>query len=106
MFNPSRDQVRQFFCATWQKFEAQQPLMGAEIAAAAIISQHPEYHALLRQTETALQQNWTPAQGTMNPFLHLSLHLAVQEQVDIDQPYGIRLVHEQLLQRMDKHSAD
>jgi len=30
MFNPSRDQVRQFFFDVWAKYRAGQPLAGAE----------------------------------------------------------------------------
>ena len=40
--------------------------------------------------------NWTPEQGETNPFLHLSLHLSIQEQSDIDQPPGIRAIHHKL----------
>ena len=47
MFNPSRDQVRQFFCSAWQKYCAQQPLVGAEVTAAELAARHPEYHTLL-----------------------------------------------------------
>ena len=42
----------------------------------------------------------------MNPFLHLSLHLAIHEQVSINQPPGIRLAFEQLRARMDAHDAE
>ena len=42
----------------------------------------------------------------MNPFLHLSLHLAIHEQVSIDQPPGIRAAFEQLRQRLDVHAAE
>ncbi len=31
-----------------------------------------------------------------NPFLHLSLHLSIQEQVGIDQPFGIRSIHQKI----------
>jgi hypothetical protein len=32
----------------------------------------------------------------MNPFLHLSLHLAIEEQLSIDQPRGIRERYQRL----------
>lgn len=105
MFNPTKDQVRHFLCTAWQKYEAKHPLVGAEVTVAGIISQHPEYHPLLRNTENAMEQNWTPEDGTMNPFLHLSLHLAIQEQVDIDQPSGIRDIYANLQRKMDAHAA-
>jgi hypothetical protein len=106
MFNPSRDQVRQFFCATWKKHLERLPLVGAEVAAADIAARHPEYHALLNDADQALGQEWTPEGGQMNPFLHLSLHLAIHEQVSINQPPGIRMAFEQLRARMDPHDAE
>ncbi len=105
MFNPSRDQVRQFFCDTWRKQQERLPLVGAEVTAADLISLHPEYHALLGNPERALGEEWGPDSGQMNPFLHLSLHLAIQEQLAIDQPPGIRAAFDGLRQRMDEHEA-
>ena len=106
MFNPSRDQVRQFFCGAWKKQQAHLPLVGAEVAAADLALRHPEYHALLNAPELAVEQEWTPEGGQMNPFLHLSLHLAITEQVSINQPPGIRPAFEKLRERMGLHEAE
>ncbi|MGE5387224.1 MAG: DUF1841 family protein [Betaproteobacteria bacterium] len=106
MFNPTREEVRRFFCSAWQKYAERLPLVGAEATAADIAARHPEYHALLANPEAALEKEWTPENGQMNPFLHLSLHLAVVEQVSIDQPHGIRAAFEALLTRMDAHGAE
>lgn len=107
MFNPSRDAVRQFFCTTRRKRREGLPLEGAELVAASLIDQHPEYHALLDAPELALQQEWLPESGQMNPFLHLSLHLAVAEQVSIDQPPGVRAAYQRLSNRLgDTHAAE
>ncbi|MBK7898127.1 MAG: DUF1841 family protein [Azonexus sp.] len=106
MFNPSRDQVRHFFCEVWRKHRDRLPLAGAEIAAADIVGRHPEYHSLLSDTDGALSAEWTPEAGAMNPFLHLSLHLAIVEQVSIDQPPGIRAAFEALRLRLDPHAAE
>ena len=106
MFNPSREQVRSFFCESWRKHRARQILDGAEATAADLIEQHPEYHALLENAESALTQEFSPEGGQMNPFLHLSLHLAIHEQVSIDQPPGIRAAYESLRARMDPHDAE
>ena len=47
-----------------------------------------------------------PEAGDINPFLHLSLHLAVAEQLAIDQPPGIRAEFERLrAARGDEHAA-
>ena len=106
MFNPSRDQVRQFFCDAWRKHQERLPLVGAEVGAADLILRHPEYHALLNDGEAVLSREWTPEGGQMNPFLHLSLHLAIHEQLSIDQPPGIRATFEVLCGRMDRHDAE
>jgi hypothetical protein len=104
MFNPSRDQARQFLVTAWHKRRASLPATPLETLAADLVALHPEYHALL-EADDALGREWTPEQGETNPFLHLSLHLAVEEQLSIDQPPGIRTAFEQLLARRDRHDA-
>lgn len=106
MFTPSRDEVRRFLAEAWRKRVAGLPATPLETMAADIAELHPEYHALLTSGETALGQEWTPEQGETNPFLHLSLHLAIEEQLSIDQPPGIRAICEQLTRRRgDRHAA-
>lgn len=106
MFNPSRDQVRRFFCDAWKKHVERLPLVGAEVTAADIAVRHPEYHALLTNPEAAVEQEWSPEGGQMNPFLHLSLHLAIHEQVSIDQPPGIRAAYQAIAARLSPHDAE
>ena len=106
MFNPSREQVRRFFCEAWRKHRERQILEGAEVTAADLIEQHPEYHALLENPEAAVEQEFTPDNGQMNPFLHLSLHLAIADQISIDQPLGIRAIYDTLRLRLDVHETE
>lgn len=104
MFNPNRDQVRRFFIDTWTKYRAGEPLDGLEQTALEVILLHPEYHPLLEHdAERSLQREFTPEEGQLNPFLHLSLHLAVEEQLSIDQPSGIRSRFESLVARTGSH---
>ena len=106
MFTPSREQVRRFLANAWRKRREGLPAEALEIQAADIIELHPEYHALLASGDEALAREWTPEQGETNPFLHLSLHLAIEEQLSIDQPPGIRAIFDQLLARRgDRHAA-
>ena len=100
LFNPSRDQVRQFFFETWAKFRRQQPLTELEGIGVQVMQMHPEYHAILEAPERYLDQAYFPEMGETNPFLHLSLHLAVYEQLQIDQPPGLRDAFSKLC---DKH---
>jgi hypothetical protein len=105
VFNPSRDQARQFLIDAWHKRRQAMPATEMELLAADLIDLHPEYHALL-EADDALTREWTPADGETNPFLHLSLHLAIEEQLAIDQPNGIAAVFMQLLARLgDRHTA-
>ncbi len=106
MFNPSREQVRQFFCESWRKHQERLILEGAEATAADLIAEHPEYHALLEDPKAAVAQEFTPESGQMNPFLHLSLHLAIAEQVSIDQPHGIKAAYFALRQKKEVHDAE
>jgi hypothetical protein len=96
MFAPTRQKARQFFADTWRKYRAGEPLQGLESTALEVILHHPEYHSMLERPEHHLDKDWQPESGDLNPFLHLSLHLAVQEQLSIDQPPGITGVFERL----------
>ena len=102
MFNPSRDQVRQFFFDTWAKYRAGQPLAGAEVPALDVILAHPEYHPILDDPERYRERDYPPELGETNPFMHLSMHLAIAEQVSIDQPAGLRGRY----QKMVEHCGD
>ena len=106
MFNPSRDEARRFLVSAWKKWRASEPLSGLEQQAAQLAALHPEYHAVLEAPERSLDRDWLPESGDVKPFLHLSLHLAVAEQLAIDQPPGIRAHFERLrAARGDEHAA-
>src|SRR5471032_1722716 len=100
MFEPSRDEVRQFFCETWRKQRASEILTPLESIAADWIAEHPEYQASLSDPQRAQGTDYGPESGETNPFLHLSMHLAITEQLSIDQPPGIRAAHERLVGRL------
>ena len=106
MFAPTRDESRRFFVDAWAKYRADAPLDGLEKTAVTLVALHPEYHPILETPERHLQRDYAPESGSVNPFLHLSLHLAVAEQLAIDQPPGIRSHFERLrLSRADEHAA-
>ena len=106
MFTPSRDEARRFLSDAWKKFKASQPLSPLEQKLVDIVSRHPEYHELLEHPDRHLDREFGPESGAMNPFLHLSLHLAVAEQLAIDQPAGIRAEFDRLrTARGDEHEA-
>ncbi len=90
MFAPSQNDVRRFFCETHRKQREALPLTPMETIAGGWIAQHPEYHAELADLEAALAAVYEVEAGRTNPFLHLSMHLTISEQVAIDQPRGIK----------------
>ena len=106
MFAPSRDEARRFLVEAWAKSRAGESVIGLEAIAVRIIALHPEYHGLLESPATSVERDWRPEGGETNPFLHLALHLAIAEQLAIDQPAGIRAHFERLrAARGDEHAA-
>ena len=99
MFAPSQEQVRRFFCDAWAKHLAGQPLTPLEAQAADWIAGHPEYHGDLADVDAAIARQYTVEEGRTNPFLHLSMHLSIEEQCSIEQPRGIRQAVELLAAR-------
>lgn len=106
MFNPSSDDVRRFFCEAFRKSRANEILSPIEAMAADWIRHHPEYADVLGDVDTALARDYAVAGGATNPFLHLSMHLSIDEQISIDQPRGIRDAATALTLKLDSaHEA-
>lgn len=104
LFNPTRDQVRQFFTEAWSKQKSGAVLTPLETMAVDLMQQHPEYHAELEDPEIATA-DYSVEQGRSNPFLHLSMHLAIKEQLSIDQPPGIKAAYQSLIATREPHEA-
>ena len=106
IFNPTREEVRRFFCDTWKKKTDGHILDSMETLASDWMVDHPEYHTLLADPEGALAQDYTPERGETNPFLHLSMHLSISEQISINQPSGIKELAEKLIKKVgSEHEA-
>jgi hypothetical protein len=105
MFEPSQHDVRKFFCAAYRKWKHREPLTPLDAIAADWIAQHPEYHAELTDEQAALEADYSVERGQANPFLHLSMHLSISEQVSIDQPRGIKQAYELLAAKTAPHEA-
>ena len=100
LFDPSRADVRRFFCEAWRKQLAGEPLEPIEAIAVDWIVEHPEYHGDLASADDAVTRDYGIGDGRTNPFLHLAMHLAISEQLQIDQPPGIRGALERLARRL------
>ena len=106
MYAPSRDQARQFLFDIWRKYRVGVALSPLEHIALDIVLMHPEYHALLQDFDSHAARDYGPEAGQANPFLHMHLHLAIEEQLSIDQPPGIRAEYHRLRDaRGDEHAA-
>ena len=104
MFAPTKEEVRQFFCDTWRKAHANEILTPLEAIARDWLLQHPEYENDFANPE-ASNTEYPIEQGQSNPFLHLSMHLSIAEQISIDQPRGIREAFLALARRRDSEHA-
>ena len=106
MFSPSQADVRRFFCSIYAKAQAGHALQAIEKIANLWINEHPEYHADLADVDAAIAASYSVEDGRTNPFLHLSMHLTIEEQCSIDQPTGIRQAVALLAQRRNSlHGA-
>jgi Domain of unknown function (DUF1841) len=105
-FNPSRLEARNLLFESWRKRRAGELLTPLEDLAAQLIAKHPEYHVILESPELYQDRDYLPEQGAANPFLHLMMHLTLEEQISINQPTGIRAHFARLTHQFDsEHEA-
>jgi hypothetical protein len=91
-----RNALRASWREAWQRRCAGLPLQPLQAQIADVVSEHPEYQQWLA-SEAALQSDFSPEGGHENPFLHMSLHLAIQEQIATDRPRGVALLYRRLV---------
>ena len=99
MFGQDRTELRQMFFTAWKKHLNKQLMEPLEAVVAKIIELHPEYHALLEEPET-LDKDYTPEMGQTNPFLHMAMHISIQEQLSTKRPMGIEKLHQSMLKKV------
>jgi len=108
MFAETRDEVRSHFLSVWRKMRSREPMQALEQMLAGVIERHPEYHALLSDPERALGTEGDPGAAGMNPFLHMSLHIALAEQLQTDRPPGVVSAYNQLFSsgKFERHALE
>ncbi len=107
LFSDDRKQLRDQFRQAWRKRLAGETLQPLDKQIADLVEEHPWYHKLMLQDDDVLDQDFTSEHADENPFLHLSLHLALREQVGTDRPNGIRdLTRSLLLKYQDGHEVE
>ena len=98
--------MRQMFFTAWRKYRNQEPMEPLEDLIAAIIGQHPEYHALL-EDDNNLDRDYAVEQGQTNPFLHMAMHIAIHEQLSTQRPNGIVNIYQSLTKQFgDQHETE
>ena len=103
MFTSNRSKQRQYLNQAWKKYTRQEQLEPLELQLSKIVEQHPEYQNLIKN----LDSEYFPEQGNTNPYLHINLHLTLQDQITMDQPKGIRDIHSQLIVKIkDAHEVE
>jgi len=107
--SPPREQLRahrQIFWDAWQKHLAGLPLNALEVRISRVIALHPEYHHLFDDLEQFLDRDFSIG-GEASPYLHLSLHLALEEQIASRQPPEAGRTLEFLMQArgLSRHDA-
>ena len=103
MFSSDRSAQRKFLAKSWEKYKTNQILEPLELQLANIIAKHPEYQEIINNLDT----EYFPEQGKINPFLHINLHLSLQDQLDLDQPKGVKEIYNSLLKKIkDTHQVE
>ena len=97
-----RRQQRQYFLDAWTKRETPDSLSALEKQLLEVIKLHPEYQNILDDPDILDKDYRTDN----NPFLHMSLHLGLLEQLSTNRPAGIREHYQRLYQHhQDEHQV-
>jgi len=105
-FTNDRNQLRQVFFQAWEKARAGTALEPMEQIIANVIDLHPEYHSFF-ENPINLEKDFMPEAGQTNPFLHISMHLSIHEQIVVDQPRGLKDEYEKLMNLIkDPHEVE
>lgn len=94
-YTSERDKLRQVYTDVWKKVKFNKPMNALEKMIANVIEMHPEYQVMLNN-EKYIGNEYLPEMGETNPFLHMGMHLGLQEQVSLDRPKGIQAIYQQL----------
>jgi len=105
IFGQDRHELRKMYANAWRKHMDDTLMSPLEAQIAAVVEQHPEYHAAV--TSDDLDQDYTPEGGKSNPFLHMGLHLSIREQVATNRPPGIAAIYAKIVAKAgDPHTAE
>ena len=93
MYTNDREAYRKAYCEVWQKHLAGTALSMLEKQLLAVMLEHPEYQRFFEKP-APLNQEFVFEE---NPFMHMSLHLGIREQIELDRPPGMRQAWQRLI---------
>jgi len=103
LYGHDRRALRELFVRAWRKQSAGEPLEGVETLIVGVVHRHPEYHALLEDEDSTVRDG-SPEQGESNPFLHMGMHIAIEEGLMLDEPRGVRDTYRHMREQLaDEH---
>jgi hypothetical protein len=81
----------------WRKAQSKKVLSPLQTQIVQVIEDHPEYQSTLNKKN--LDVSFTPKNSTTNLFLHMSLHLAIRDQISMNTPKGISNIFQFLIRK-------
>lgn len=106
LYSQKRHTLRNIFIESWKKHQQKLVLSPLEKEIVAVLFMHPEYQVMLGNADHVLNKDYYPDLGEENPFLHLSLHLSILDQVRTNRPDGITEIYAHLVKKyQDEHTA-
>jgi len=106
MFGNNRNELRQVYLSCWQLKKNKLPMDPMQEVVANIVESHPEYHELLEHDDS-VDKDFSAETGESNPFLHMSMHIALHEQISTDRPKGINACYQALCLKLGgPHDAE
>ena len=107
IYGQDRTQLRRIWFEAWQNYQNKDTLIPLHQELINIIKLHPEYHQMLDNPDNYLGKEYLPEFGETNPFLHMSMHQGIHEQLSSDRPNGIRAVYTKLCKKIgDAHETE
>lgn len=98
-----REAMRAAWRDAWRRHLQGLPLQPLQAQMTDLIGMHPEYEQQIQHAADDV----APADSGANAFLHLSLHLALREQLATNRPAGIAQIYQRLgTAAGDPHAAE
>jgi len=107
IYGQDRTQLRRIWFESWQNYCAGKTLIPLHQELVNIIKLHPEYRPIFDNPEQYIGKEYLPEFGETNPFLHMSMHQGIHEQLSSGRPKGIRRVYDKLCKQIgDTHETE